>query len=185
MWCGAAFTSPRKRGVQWSRIAAARKPDSIDFIGNSKISSFCSFAVLQNPSPTARWCYYTLFGRRRRAAFRREEEGGGGRQHSGAFPVAFRRKASITPASARSRPGAERTAAVFRILRPQPWPLVRRRQDCMSPMSRVPAFFELSSLSGKARGAWRRISATVERHSHAIVRACLFGAAGFVAAAGR
>jgi hypothetical protein len=30
---------------------------------------------------------------------------------SGAFPVAFRSKASIKQASARSRPGAERTAA--------------------------------------------------------------------------
>src|SRR5260370_26017908 len=38
------------------RIAAARKPDGIDFVGNSKISSFP-----QNLPPTsARWYFYTL-----------------------------------------------------------------------------------------------------------------------------
>jgi hypothetical protein len=38
------------------RIAAARKPDDIDFVGNSKISSFP-----QNPHPTTpSWYVYTL-----------------------------------------------------------------------------------------------------------------------------
>src|SRR5713101_1570245 len=48
------------------QIAAARKPDGIDFVGNSKISSF-----RQNPPPTALLWY--LYTRRRRAAFRRAE----------------------------------------------------------------------------------------------------------------
>src|SRR5258707_12964022 len=49
---------------------AARKPDGIDFVGNSKISSFCKNPPPNSPIPYI-WYYHTLFGRRRRAAFRR------------------------------------------------------------------------------------------------------------------
>src|SRR6266446_4032633 len=49
---------------------AVRKPDGIDFVGNSKISSFCKNQPPNSPIPYI-WYYNTLFGRRRRAAFRR------------------------------------------------------------------------------------------------------------------
>ena len=49
---------------------AVRKPDGIDFVGNSKISSFCKNPPPNSPIPYI-WYYNTLFGRRRRAAFRR------------------------------------------------------------------------------------------------------------------
>jgi hypothetical protein len=45
-------------GRRWSRNAAARKPDGIDFVGNSKISSFCLKSAPDSPISYI-WYYYT------------------------------------------------------------------------------------------------------------------------------
>src|SRR6266446_2152714 len=51
--CTDGVTPPKKRSSD-PGSPRARKPDGIDFVGNSKISSFCP-----NPPPTALYCTYS------------------------------------------------------------------------------------------------------------------------------